>query len=206
MKKFFDGLLGTEEELLDKLKRFVKENLFSIIAGVVIAVAGVGGWRFYQDYQHNYQLEARQLFLKITDQPQNAQSAFERLVTDYNNSSYVAFGRLMMAKTLYNNQQYQQSIEQLTELLDHEDNAIIHTARLRIAAIYIEQKQYQKALQTLNVVDQSSFIGQYETLKGDIYFFENNKALARQHYQNALKNTSDQTMVAVLQLKIDNLY
>ena len=43
--------LRSEEEQLDAVKRWWKENGMSLIAGAVLAAAGVFGWNAWQNYQ-----------------------------------------------------------------------------------------------------------------------------------------------------------
>ncbi len=61
MKNFIQ-ISDTEEEQVDKIKKWWNSNGKQIIAGAVIGLAGVFGWNYYNDYQDNQALNARTLY------------------------------------------------------------------------------------------------------------------------------------------------
>ena len=60
MKNFIE-ISDSEEEQVDKIKKWWNSNGKQIIAGAVIGLAGVFGWNYYNDYQDNQALNARTL-------------------------------------------------------------------------------------------------------------------------------------------------
>jgi len=50
MKNFIE-ISDSEEEQVDKLKKWWDSNGKQIIAGAVLGLAGIFGWNYYVDYQ-----------------------------------------------------------------------------------------------------------------------------------------------------------
>ena len=55
MKNFIE-ISDSEEEQVDKIKKWWDANGKQIIAGAVLGLAGVFGWNYYVDYQDRYNL------------------------------------------------------------------------------------------------------------------------------------------------------
>ena len=56
MKNFIE-ISDSEEEQVDKIKKWWNSNGKQIIAGAAIGLAGVFGWNYYNDYQDNQALK-----------------------------------------------------------------------------------------------------------------------------------------------------
>ena len=74
MKNFIE-ISDSEEEQVDKIKKWWNSNGKQIIAGAVIGLAGVFGWNYYNDYQDNQALNARTLYLNYAEDSNNVESA-----------------------------------------------------------------------------------------------------------------------------------
>jgi len=203
MKNFID-IATTEDEQLEQLKSWWKENRTSIISGVIIALVVVFSWKGYKSYKLNYQLEARTAYIQLLSE--TSQSNFNKLKNNYANSSYLIFAKLLMAKKYFEDKKYSDALTLLNEVKENEDPNLQHISRLRIATIYITQKKYQQALDTLNeVIDAKSFITQYESLKGDVLVYQNKIPQAKTHYQLAIKNAKNDTIKSINQLKLNDI-
>ena len=203
MKNFID-VVATEEESLERLKGWWKANSTSIIVGVAIAVIATVSWKFYQTNKVNQQLEARAIYLELVEKKDTKN--LEKLTTDYANSSYLPYAKLFVAKEAFNKKKYAKSLALLKEVKNQEVDFLQHIASLRIATLYLAQNKYSQALTELkSTEDKDTFLGEYQTLKGDIYFFKKDKVKAKEFYQKAFKNTVNESALAILQLKINDL-
>lgn len=68
------------------------------------------------------------------------------------------------------------------------DGSVKTIAILQLAALKLEDKQYDEALKVLANAKEPGFTGLVEDLKGDILMAQGKKADARKAYQEALKN------------------
>lgn len=204
MKNFID-IGKTEEEQVEQIKQWVKENGMQIIIGIALGLSALWGWGYYQDRQHKQAIDARSSYLSVVASADNA-NALTNLQNNHANSSYAQQGTLMAAKHALDSGNQQQALDYLSPLMTVDNKFIAHTAKLRSASIYLEMHQYQQALARLDDIQSNAFGGLYSNLKGDIYFAQNNKALAKEHYQLALAQLpADSKLKALIQIKLDDL-
>ena len=86
MKNFIE-ISDSEEEQVDKIKKWWDANGKQIIAGAVLGLAGVFGWNYYVDYQDSQALNARSLYLSYASDSANV-GAYDKLIKDHSSSSY----------------------------------------------------------------------------------------------------------------------
>ena len=131
MKNFIE-VSDSEEEQVDKLKKWWDSNGKQIIAGAVLGLAGIFGWNYYVDYQDSQALNARALYLSYASDSANI-GAYDKLIKDHSSSSYADQGTLIMAKYLFDAGNYSLALDAIEPLLSREDSVIASTAALRTA-------------------------------------------------------------------------
>ncbi|OOY43363.1 YfgM family protein, partial [Solemya velum gill symbiont] len=94
----------TEEQQVEELKKWWKENGRSIIFGGVIGIALIGGWRGWQGYEDSQAEKGAALYDKftthlVTQQVDAARADRNALVDDFSGTVYVDFANLRMAMT-----------------------------------------------------------------------------------------------------------
>jgi predicted negative regulator of RcsB-dependent stress response len=203
MKNFID-VVATEDEQLEQLKNWWKENSTSIIAGIIIAVIGSISWKWYQANEVTQQLEARATYTELVDKKDP--KIFTKLKEQYSDSTYLPYAKLFMAKENFAKKQYTKALSLLNEVKNEEADFFKHVASLRIATVYLAQNKYTEALAELNsVADKQTFVGEYQTLKGDIYFFKKDTEKAKEFYRKAIKNTVNESALTILNLKLGDI-
>lgn len=219
MKKFknFIEIDSTEEEKIEQIKHWLKENLLYIVLGIGLGTGGLFSWDYYQSYQDNQAQTARNLYLEISQSNDLAknQQTYQTLKKQYSDGIYVHHAELMLAKYASQNKDFDQASRYLEPLLENDNRLISQMARLHLAEILIEQNQLLKAIALLsvqakkleNLGEDSYFQALKYNLLGDIYLLQNKKALARQQYERATKlpgvNISD--LGKILKIKKENL-
>ena len=93
----------TEEEQLDALKRWWRENGTSVITGLAIGIVAIAGWNIWQQRSRGISEQASSLYQQMVtaiEQKQNdaADKFSEQLIHDYARTPYGAFARLAQAK------------------------------------------------------------------------------------------------------------
>ena len=185
MKNFIE-ISDSEEEQVDKLKKWWDSNGKQIIAGAVLGLAGIFGWNYYVDYQDSQALNARALYLSYASDSANV-GAYDKLIKDHSSSSYADQGHSIMAKYLFDAGNYSLALDALKPLMSRENSVIASTAALRTASLYLELGQHQEALAVLNMENANGFSGLFYNLAGDVYL--------------DLGNMKRQEIVTLLQLK-----
>ena len=204
MKNFIE-VSDSEEEQVDKLKKWWDSNGKQIIAGAVLGLAGIFGWNYYVDYQDSQALNARALYLSYASDSANI-GAYDKLIKNHSSSSYADQGTLIMAKYLFDAGNYSLALDAIEPLLSREDSVIASTAALRTASLYLELGQHQEALDVLNFENANGFSGLFYNLAGDIYLDLGNSEEARNNYALAIENiTENSSLSQLIQIKLDDL-
>ena len=204
MKNFIE-ISDSEEEQVDKLKKWWDSNGKQIIAGAVLGLAGIFGWNYYVDYQDSQALNARALYLNYASDSANV-GAYDKLIKDHPSSSYADQATLLMAKYLFEAENYSLALDALKPLMSRENSVIASTAALRSASLYLELGQHQEALAVLNMDNANEFSGLFYNLAGDVYLDLGNNEEARNSYALAIENITDNSSLSqLIQIKLDDL-
>ena len=204
MKNFIE-ISDSEEEQVDKLKKWWDSNGKQIIAGAVLGLAGIFGWNYYVDYQDSQALNARALYLSYASDSANV-GAYDKLIKDHPSSSYAEQATLLMAKYLFEAENYSLALDALKPLMSRENSVIASNAALRSASLYLELGQHQEALAVLNMDNANQFSGLFYNLAGDVYLDLGNNEEARNSYALAIENITDNSSLSqLIQIKLDDL-
>jgi predicted negative regulator of RcsB-dependent stress response len=201
-----------EQEQLDALKRFWKENGRLIIAAVVaflIGVAAIQGWKHYNRTQS---LAAAALFAKLEEaQRKNdlteMRNVGQQLIDGYGRTGYAAMVGLKLSKANYDAGEKKAAGDQLQWVVDHaKDQEIAALARLRLAGIRLDEKNYDAALKLLESPVGAGFEPLYADLRGDVLVAQGKPAEARAAYRSALeKLDAANPWRNIVQAKLDAL-
>ncbi|SHE41216.1 Putative negative regulator of RcsB-dependent stress response [Modicisalibacter ilicicola DSM 19980] len=209
--------LRTEEEQLEAIKRWWKENGTSLIAGVVIAIAGVLGWNAWQDYQAN-QAEAASLryqeLLALAGQQTLEEDALARaqqlvgeLADEHGNTLYADLAALIQARLSIADGDRESAMTALEALIASTDRDYLKgLAHLRLARLQLAAGEAETALATLETDTPDALGIQRADTRGDILVALGRDDEARDAYQRALRLSREAGQPAYgLQLKLDNL-
>jgi predicted negative regulator of RcsB-dependent stress response len=200
----------TEEEQLDALKRWWKENGQSTIIGLVLGVAVILGWNFWQDHKKAQAEQASALYSQLiqaigTDKKESAEKLAERIKEQYPKTEYAAYSGLLLAKLKVQQGDVVKAQTILKEIAAGSNKELSNIAKIRQVRLMLASGQYEQGLQLINDVDpatSSSFSGNYDELVGDLYVALDRLDQARSSYQKALENGYKSPL---LQFKIDDL-
>lgn len=181
-----------------------------IIAGL-LAWAAVWGWKGYQTHRANQAMgyfEALEDASRLggPDAVARIKAAAGTLRADYPATGYAARGVLVAASALQAQKDPAAAREQLEWLASQSKHpALKPVARLRLAGLMLDQKQFDAAIEELkNPPD--AFVALYADRRGDILAAQGKKDEARAQWQQALETLGNGNPLAqVVQLKLDAL-
>ena len=128
-------------------------RLANHLGGIVLGLALLGGWRYWQSYTTQRAEEAAAVFAEYQAAGSNteaAQAAFERLVSEHKRSPYTLQARLLEAKSSVEAEEFDEAAEQLRAVVrDSKDDELAHVARLRLARVLIQQGKHEEAVDLL---------------------------------------------------------
>lgn len=199
----------TEEQQVEAIKGFWKENGNSVIVGLIIGFSGFIGFNYYQDQKLASEIAVTDSYIELQSSAQDNSEAFasnaQEFITNNADSGYAAFTALALAKDAVSHQDYIGAEQHLNTAIEKSlDEGIKAIASLRLARIQIQTDQVEQALITLAKEYPASFLASVETAKGDAYLKQGKKELARNAYQTAIDNKGLETH-PTLQIKLDDL-
>jgi len=202
----------TEQEQVQQLKNWIKQYGLTILAGIVIALIITSGWHYWQSYRNKILSHAsiiydEMLTLRAQNNTDGASVQAKKLLSHYPKTPYAQMAALMLAREAVLRKNYAEAANQLNWVLDHsKDYSLREIARIRLARILITEKKPEAALDLLKKLDDKSFIGLVDEVRGDAYIAQNDMNAARNAYQLALAEIpSAEINRPVLQMKYDNL-
>lgn len=200
----------TEEEQLEALKRWWKENGQSTIVGLVLGIAIVLGWNYWRDHKKTQAEQASALYSQLirsieADKKDSAEKLAERIQEQFPKTEYAAYSGLLQAKLKVQQGDLAAAQQILKKIAAGSNKEMSNVARIRQVRLMLASGQYEQGLQLINEVDpatSASFSGNYDELVGDLYVALDRLDLARSSYQKALENGYKSPL---LQIKIDDL-
>lgn len=191
-----------EQEQIANLKTWwsMYGNLVSTI--VIIVCLAVISWQTWNWYQNKNISQANAIFMNMSaafeqneqnepdkqnQQNQTVNAAVIRIAGElenkFANTGYASMAALMATKSSVEKNDLKTAKSQLTWLIDNSaDETLIPIAKLRLANILLDEKNYDEALKVLDksVSADANFLVSLYNTKGDIY-------LAKQDIKNARK-------------------
>lgn len=184
-----------EQEKVEELKAWWKEN-GSFVAAVVLAVAvGFAGWQGWRWYQLDQAANASVLYdtLSKAMQANDAKAlrdAAGTLVESYPRTLYASMGALVAARYYFDRNDLKNAKAQLQWVIEKSPSDDFRDlARLRLAAVLLDEKAYDEALKLLEAKPGSAYEAQYAALRGDILVAKNQAAEAKAAYKLALEKS-----------------
>ena len=200
----------TEEEQLDAVKRWWKENGQSTIIGLVLGIAIILGWNYWQGHKKAQTEQASALYSQLiqamgADKKDSAEKLAERIQKLYPKTEYAAYSGLLLAKLKVQQSDVAKAQTILKGIAAGSNKELSNIAKIRLVRLMLASGEYEQGLQLINDVDpatSSSFSGNYDELVGDLYVALDRLDQARSSYQKALENGYKSPL---LQFKIDDL-
>lgn len=202
----------SEQEQVEALKKWWKENSKAILAGVVLGLAILFGGRAWIDYRHTRAEAASEQYAALMAAAERGDQAAavqkgEEVLKDYASTPYAALAALALAEIRLEQGDAAVARGHLQWAADHAKQAgIQHIARLRLGRVLISEGNADAALALVPAGEADGFAAAYEELKGDAYVAKGDEAQARAAYRKALDALEPAAPNrALLQMKLDDL-
>lgn len=202
----------SDKEQAERIKKWWLENYKAIVAGIVIALVIIGGWRYWQHRVQTRAEAASALYNKLTDavKANNGADALklsDQLIHGYSDTPYAALAAMSMAGYDVGNGKADDAIKMLQWAGDHgKDQGLALLAKLRLARVQLATDDAGAALKTLAVENAGGFAALYDDVRGDAYAKLGNNDKARDAYKQALAKWDDKMGdKSLIQMKLNNL-
>lgn len=202
----------TEEQQVEAIKKWWRENRWSLIGGVAIGAMVLIGGRGWLDNKHAHTEAASTVYeIMLQELSQDrfgeAEEHGKQLLGEFSNTPYAALAAFGMARIKTEAGELSAATPHLRWVLSNaEEEEIKHEAKLRLARLLLAQNKLQEAQALLEDVELGAYSSPSEILLGDIHLAAGRTDQARQTYMNALAGIVPGTPGReLLQMKLDNL-
>lgn len=208
--------LRSEEEQLDAVKRWWKENGISLIAGAVLAAAGVFGWNAWQNYQQGQAEAASMRYQQLAnmtaggeldeEQLANARELASEINAEHDGTLYAELALLLDARLAVQQGNLEGARTALENVADSSRRYVQSLAWLRLARVELADGNAEQALALLDKPISDALAAQRANVRGDAFAAQGDTDAARDAWETAVEvsQNQDQSLYGV-QFKLDDL-
>jgi predicted negative regulator of RcsB-dependent stress response len=181
-----------EQEQVAELKAWWNQHGNLIVSAITAAALAFAGWQGWRWYERKQAAEAGALYDTImrasrAGDAKALRDADGALLENYSRTLYASLGALLAARFYYEHNDAKGAKAQLQWVLEHaRTDDFRDLARLRLAAILLDEKAYDEALKLLDEQHASAYDSQYAAAKGDVLVAKQQLDEARAAYRVAL--------------------
>src|SRR3954463_1033700 len=202
-----------EQEQVEELKAWWKQHGNMITAVVVAVAVGFAGWQGWRWDQGSQAVQASALYETLTKavQANDAKAlrdAAGTLVESYPRTLYASLGALVAARYYFDRNDLKSAKAQLAWVISGAPTPDFKDlARLRLAAVLLDEKAYDEALKTLEANPARAYEAQYAALRGDVLVAKNQAPDAKAAYKLALEKAdgADSAFKESVRMRLDAL-
>ncbi len=198
-----------EQEQIASFKAFWNQygNLISWV--LIVALAGYAGYNFWNSHKRDQAAQASGLYDELVNSLQaNDNAKVQRIAGDveskFGGTAYGQMSALGAAKAAFDANDLKTAKAQLQWAIDHGNDEYQSIAKLRMAAVLLDEKAYDAATRLLATDFVPQYAGEVADRKGDVLAAQDKLPEARAAYLAALaamdkKNPGRQLVVIKLE-------
>lgn len=184
---------ATEEEQIEAVRRWWRENGRAVITGVIIGVAALVAWRGWAWYTENRALAASAVYEQVLAEVNSGDTEAlveqaQRLRKRYGSTAYAALGAFAAARAEVDAGKLDAAADWLRWVMDNADEVNTQRlARARLARVMGEQGKTDAALDLLDAEVPSAYTALYAEIRGDLLSDKGEREAAAEAYRQALQ-------------------
>jgi predicted negative regulator of RcsB-dependent stress response len=193
----------TEEEQVEALRGWWRENGRSTIVAIVLALGLGFGYQGWKDFRENQADDASDLYQRVlqalsvpalsAEQEKVAVQLAEQLKADYSTTTYAQFAALQLARVAVDRNDLAEAQAQLRWVLGKADKGsdVERIAQLRLARVLGASGEVDQALAILAQGKEGPYQASYAVAQGDLLLSAGRSDEARDAYTAALSAAED---------------
>jgi len=200
-----------EQERIAEMKAWWEDNRWFVLGGLVAAIVAFAGYRGWVYWSAREAEDAATMFGPVAEaakakDAKKAGEAAQPLIAKHPRSYYASEAALVVAKNAFEAGNLDEARKQLEWALANGVDEHRGVARMRLAAVLMEQKKYDEALRVLDGNKDEAFVALAADLRGDIMLAQGRLDEARASYKlasekagprNPVKNIADTKLNAL---------
>lgn len=210
----------SEEEQLESLKRWWKENGLSTVIVVVLAVGGYFGWDLWKGHRQAQAEAASTLYQSMMDvasiapgeslsesKREQVVALAEQLKNDYSGTQYARYAAMLLARLAVEKDDLDTATQQLQWAEKGADEGLSLIIKLRLARLEAARGNLDQAIDMLQGVEARTMASAYAEAIGDFQVLKGDKQAAYAAYQDALQKLvlNDNQTRAIIELKLNHV-
>ncbi|PZN30113.1 MAG: hypothetical protein DIU71_12950 [Proteobacteria bacterium] len=208
-----DYLSDREQE--EALRAWWRDNWSWIVGGIVLGLAVLFGWRYWEARSIERAEQAGELYSQLQtaatgDDAARAGQLLESLTAEYGSSAYTQQARLLVAAMHVRAGKAEEALPLLQAVVDEaRDKELAQIARMRAARVLVELGRHDEALTLLEpwrtAERAGGFAARINEIRGDALFAKGDLAGARAAYQVALQGSDAAIDRSLLEMKLQDV-
>jgi len=201
-----------EQEQLDALKAWWQKNGNLVVGFVTVVLVAIAGWQLWNRHQRGEAEAAAALYDTFSEAVTAKDAAKARelagtLIERHGSTTFAALAALQAAKLNFDAGDTAGAKAQLQWVVDKSGQAeLALTARVRLAGVLLDAKEYDAALKILDVSPPPSHAALFADRRGDVLYAQGKVEEARAAWKSALEQAATQgPLRQSVQLKLDAL-
>jgi len=184
-----------EQEQVAELKAWWTQYGSLITAAITAAAIAFAGWQGWRWYERSQASQAGALFDTLARAAQAGDAKALRdadgaLLENYPRTLYASMAALAAARFYFDRNDLKNAKAQLQWVLEQgRTDEFRDLARLRLAAVLLDEKAYDEALKLLDEKHGAAFDAEYAAAKGDVLVAKSQAEPARAAYRLALEKS-----------------
>ena len=192
-----------EQERIAELRAWWEDNRVYVIAAAVALVVGIAGWEGYKAWKANRMEDAAMMYRPVAqaakdNDPKKLADAGKTLMEKHPSSFYASETALILGKNAFEAGKLDEARTRYQWVMEHGVDELRGVARLRLAAVQLEQKKYDEALKTLDANKEEAFVAAVADLRGDVMLAQGRIDEARAAYKLATEKAGPRAPVKML--------
>lgn len=181
-----------EQEQLDQLKAWWQRH-GNAVTGVLLAVSlALAGWQGWNWYQRQQATQASAIFgvlqrAAADKDAQRVKAATGELLEKFGGSSYAPMAALIAGKVAFESGDAKTARVQFSWAVDHATGELKDLARLRLAAVLLDEKAFEDALKLLVQPENRNFEALFADSRGDVLLAQGKRVEAIAAFRSALE-------------------
>lgn len=183
-----------EYEQGERVRAWLRNNGSSLIGGVALGLAALGGWQWWQGQQANKLVEAAaeyQVFIKAVEAKDDAKAGAHAtsLAQAFPESPYPVLAALRRAEMLHTQAKDDEALKVLDAAATagaKADPMLVELTRLRAARLLAGMGKHEEAIKRLDAIADTSFPAVAAEIRGDAELALGRRDAARASYEKAL--------------------
>jgi predicted negative regulator of RcsB-dependent stress response len=189
-----------EQERLAELKAWWEDNRLFVLLAVIAALVAFASYRGWVYWSARQAEEAAALYKPVAEaakakDAKKIPEAAQVVIDKHPGSYYASEAALVIAKNAFEAGNLEEARKRLEWVMGNGVDEHKGVARMRLAAILMEQKKYDEALKVLDAGKDEAFVPLAADLRGDIMLAQGRLDEARAAYKLAIEKATPRNPV-----------